>query len=220
MSDVLQIEVKAGTRVWDHQVKAWRTTYADLRGAIPAPIDREAVMCPADLEPGDRIDVHAMGSWYPGTVLALAPKSGKLVVEYTSGAGKARQKRLDRQIVVPRGCGYRQRQDANLAQDWATAVWAALAVARDKILGLNPTAPESIGATMAPPRLVTGDQARAIAAHLRDSADGCEADAADGCDECEDGTIHVDDWANGGHITRAVPCPKCGKDEIDDSGDL
>lgn len=217
MADVIQIDVKSGTRVWDHQVKAWRAVIADLRGAIPAPIDREAVMCPADLEPGDRIEVHAMGSWYPGAVLALAPKSGKLVVEYTSGAGKVRQKRLDRHLVVPAGCGYRQRQDGMLAQDWARAVWDALGVAQERILGLNPIAPEAIGASMAPPRLVTGDQARAALSHLRDSADGCEAD---GCDECEDGVIHVDDWAAGGHITRPVPCPKCGGGDADDSGDL
>ncbi len=189
MSDVIQIDVRAGTRVWDHQVKAWRDVYADLRGAIPAPIDREAVMCPADLEPGDRIEVHAMGSWYPGTILALAPKSGKLVVEYTSGAGVVRQKRLERQMVVPAGCGYRHRQEGVLARDWARAVWDALGVAQER---------------MAPPRLVT------------DSADGCEAD---GCDECEDGVIHVDDWAAGGHITRPVPCPKCGGGDADDSGD-
>lgn len=114
-------------------VSGWVTLQAKLAGTIPAPIDPECVTAPDQLEPGDAIMVHAMGSWYPGTVLRQMPKSGKLEVEYKSGAGVTRRKAVARAELVPGGCGYPTRQDNQLAAAWAGAVWAALAKYREAV---------------------------------------------------------------------------------------
>lgn len=43
-------------------------------------------------EVGERVEVHAMGHWYTGTLVRYATKGGKVLVRYTSGAGVTRDK--------------------------------------------------------------------------------------------------------------------------------
>lgn len=97
-----------------------------LRHRIPAPIDAECLTSPAQIEPRDHVMVHAMGSWYPGVVLNVRPKSGKLEVEYTSGTRTVRRTIVARQALVPSMCGYPKRTHGGEAAAWAAAVWAAL----------------------------------------------------------------------------------------------
>lgn len=95
---------------------------------IPAPIDDECLTSPDQIEPGDHVMVHAMGTWYPATAIAIKARGvGRVEVEYTSGTRTVRRKVVRRTELVPGMCGYPKRTHSMEALAWANAVWAALA---------------------------------------------------------------------------------------------
>lgn len=99
---------------------------------IPAPIDKECLTSPDQIEPGDHVMVHAMGTWYPATAIAIKTRGvGRVEVEYTSGTRTVRRKAVRRTELVPSMCGYPKRTHSMEALAWAAAVWGKLAAYRE-----------------------------------------------------------------------------------------
>jgi hypothetical protein len=149
---MLQVTSDATERVWDPSTRTYRDAAANLSGSIPAPIAARALTAPSMIKVGDQVMVHAMGTWYPATVMAIRPKSGKLEVEYSSGTGATRRKQMQREHLVPPGCGYQRRQDGMLAEQWAAAVWRTLTAfvspppkARDELVTVQEATPAAAG---------------------------------------------------------------------------
>lgn len=47
--------------------------------------------------PGERVEVHAFGSWYPGEVVKVG--RSKVTARYTSGSGVTREKACEPKLI-------------------------------------------------------------------------------------------------------------------------